>query len=326
MVDDSKVAAAVLASIFKKQGLANVFTANSAAEALRILGADQPEALESQEEYDLIMLDIVMPDMDGIQTCSAIKSVERLRDVPVIMTTGLTDFESLRQAFEAGAMDFLTKPINEVELMARVRSALALKAEIDERKAHEKKLLEITARLSAANKELRRLSSLDGLTGLANRRLFDNTLEKEWRRGLRQQTRLAIVMMDIDHFKLYNDHYGHLAGDECLKQVAGALLTCLRRPGDLLARYGGEEFVALLPDTDKAGAMLLAKYARVAVEGLAIPHAGSPVAKVVTISLGVASSIPQSGQNATELVEAADKALYRAKGKGRNQVVAGSLQ
>jgi len=326
VVDDSKVAAAVLASIFKKQGLANVFTANSAAEALRILGADQPEALESQEEYDLIMLDIVMPDMDGIQTCSAIKSVERLRDVPVIMTTGLTDFESLRQAFEAGAMDFLTKPINEVELMARVRSALALKAEIDERKAHEKKLLEITARLSAANKELRRLSSLDGLTGLANRRLFDNTLEKEWRRGLRQQTRLAIVMMDIDHFKLYNDHYGHLAGDECLKQVAGALLTCLRRPGDLLARYGGEEFVALLPDTDKAGAMLLAKYARVAVEGLAIPHAGSPVAKVVTISLGVASSIPQSGQNATELVEAADKALYRAKGKGRNQVVAGSLQ
>ncbi len=326
MVDDSKVAAAVLASIFKKQGLANVFTANSAAEALRILGADQPEALESQEEYDLIMLDIVMPDMDGIQTCSAIKSVERLRDVPVIMTTGLTDFESLRQAFEAGAMDFLTKPINEVELMARVRSALALKAEIDERKAHEKKLLEITARLSAANKELRRLSSLDGLTGLANRRLFDNTLEKEWRRGLRQQTRLAIVMMDIDHFKLYNDHYGHLAGDECLKQVAGALLTCLRRPGDLLARYGGEEFVALLPDTDKAGAMLLAKYARVAVEGLAIPHAGSPVAKVVTISLGVASSIPQSGLIASDLVLAADKALYRAKGKGRNQVVAGSLQ
>jgi two-component system chemotaxis family response regulator WspR len=325
VVDSSKVAAAALASIFTKQGLTNIATAASAAEALALLGADRPVAPENWAEFDLILFDIMMPDMDGIQACGIIKGVERLRDVPVIMTTGRTDFEALRRAFAAGAMDYLTKPINEVELMARVTSALALKAEIDERKAREKQLLELTERLSAANRELRRLSSLDGLTGLANRRLFDAALEREWRRALRQQTQLAIVMMDIDHFKLYNDHYGHLAGDDCLKQVAGALQTCLRRPGDLLARYGGEEFVALLADTDQAGAMLLANYARQAVENLGLPHAKSPVAKVVTVSLGVAATAPQKGLPAAGLVEAADQALYRAKKRGRNQVVAGSF-
>lgn len=325
VVDDSKVAAAALASIFTKQGLTNITTAHSAEEAIQTLGVGRAKTPEEDNEFDLILLDIVMPDMDGIKACSLIKGVDRLRDVPVIMTTGRTDFETLREAFEAGAMDYLTKPINKVELMARVNSALALKAEIDQRKAREKQLLDMTARLSVANKELKRLSSMDGLTGVANRRLFDTTLEREWRRAMRQQTRLAIVMMDIDHFKLYNDHYGHQAGDDCLKQVAKALETCLRRPGDLLARYGGEEFVALLPDTDQSGTMLLANYARMAVEKLAMPHADSPVSSVVTVSLGVAAEIPQRESHAAELVEAADKALYRAKKKGRNQVVAGSL-
>jgi diguanylate cyclase (GGDEF)-like protein len=325
LVDDSKLAAAALTSIFTTQGLTNITTAHSAEEAIKTLGVGQAKKQAEDNGFDLILLDIVMPDMDGIKACSLIKSIDRLRDVPVIMTTGRTDFESLHQAFEAGAMDYLTKPINEVELMARVNSALALKAEIDQRKAREKQLLDMTARLSEANKELRRLSSMDGLTGVANRRLFDTTLEREWHRAVRQQTRLAVVMMDIDHFKLYNDHYGHQAGDDCLKQVSTALQTCLRRPGDLLARYGGEEFVALLPETDQAGAMILAGYARKAVENLALPHAESPVAPVVTVSLGVAAVVPQRENKAAKLVEAADKALYRAKKKGRNQTVAGSV-
>ncbi len=325
LVDDSRLALAALESTFNNQGLPNVFTARSAEEALKMLGVGQEDNPDETSGYDLILMDIVMPDMDGIKACQLLKGDDRIRDVPVIITTSRTDFESLHQAFEAGAMDYLTKPINEVELMARVNSALALKAEIDRRKAREQQLLEMTTRLSQANKELKRLSSMDGLTGVANRRLFDNSLDIEWRRAKRSQTRLGIVMMDIDHFKLYNDHYGHLAGDECLKKVAGALQTCLRRPSDLLARYGGEEFVALLPDTDQSGAMLLAKYGRLAVEKLALPHADSPVSEVVTVSLGVAAVVPQNGRKATELVEAADKALYQAKKKGRNQVVASSL-
>lgn len=324
VVDDSKLALAALEATFTSQGLTNIYTARSAREAMRMLGIDDQAGQTQTGEFDLVLMDIVMPDVDGIEACKLIKENELTRDVPVIITTSRTDFESLRLAFEAGAMDYLTKPINEVELMARVTSALTLKEETDRRKAREQDLLEMTSMLSAANKELRRLSSMDGLTEVANRRLFDDTLDVEWRRAMRNQTKLAIVMMDIDHFKLYNDQYGHLAGDECLKRVAGALLTCLRRPSDLLARYGGEEFVALLPDTEQSGAMTLAEYGRKAVLRLAMPHAASPVAEVVTVSLGVAATIPRHGRKATELVEAADRALYQAKKKGRNRVVAGA--
>lgn len=323
VVDESEQSLAELESTFVSRGLTNLATARSAEEAMGLLEVSGNGQPAEELDCDLILMNIAMPGLDGIETCKLIKGDERTRDVPVIMTTSRQDFESLRQAFEAGAMDYLTKPINDVELMARVNSALALKAEIDRRKAREQELLEITAMLSKANQELKRLSSLDGLTGVANRRLFDDTLDIEWRRAVRSQTDLALVMMDIDHFKLYNDHYGHQAGDECLKKVARALQTCLRRPADLLARYGGEEFVALLPETDQAGAGLLAEHARLAVQNLAIPHADSPVAKMVTISLGTASTIPRNGREAEELVQAADQALYQAKNQGRNQVAAG---
>ena len=323
VVDDSRLALAALEATFVNQGMTNIVTARSAEEALKLLGIDNGADPAQAADYDLILLDIVMPDMDGIKVCKRLKGQDLTRDIPVIMTTSRTDFESLRQAFEAGAMDYLTKPINEVELMARANSALALKAEIDQRKSREQQLLELTARLSEANKELKRLSSMDGLTGVANRRLFDESLRAEWRRAMRNQSMLTIVMVDIDHFKLYNDQYGHLAGDECLKKVAAAMQSCLRRPADLLARYGGEEFVALLPDTNQSGALQLANHARRMVQKLAIPHAASPVAEAVTVSLGVASAIPQQGQDAASLVETADKALYRAKNNGRNQVAAG---
>ncbi|KMY66777.1 hypothetical protein AAU61_16225 [Desulfocarbo indianensis] len=325
-VDDSRLALTALKDTFTQQGLTSVSTAHSAAEALTILGVGKTVAVKEDEEFDLIILDIVMPDMDGIKACKIIKNVDRLKDVPIIIVTSRTDYDSLAEAFQAGAMDYITKPIHAVELMARVHSALALKAEVDRRKAREQQLIEMTSRLSEANQELKRLSSLDGLTGVANRRLFDVTLEQEWRRSMRQKRSLALVMMDIDFFKLYNDHYGHQAGDECLKQVSAAIQKCLRRPADLLARYGGEEFVALLPDTDLPGAFTLAEYARRGIERLALAHSFSKAAPVVTVSLGVAAIIPENRFKPAQLLGAADQALYRAKEEGRNRAVTGAVE
>jgi len=324
-VDDSRLALTSLEDTFAQQGLTRVTSARSAVEALTILGVGKAVEIREDDGFDLIILDIVMPDMDGIKACKLIKNVDRLKDIPIIIVTGRTDYDSLAEAFQAGAMDYITKPIHAVELMARVRSALTLKAEVDRRKAREQELIEMASRLSQANKELKRLSSLDGLTGVANRRLFDVTLEREWLRSMRQKRSLALIMMDIDFFKLYNDHYGHQAGDECLKKVSSAVQKCLRRPADLLARYGGEEFVALLPDTEQSGAMSLADFVRRGIERLALAHGYSEAAPVVTVSLGAAALIPESRFRPAQLLGAADRALYRAKEKGRNRAVAGSV-
>lgn len=168
--------------------------------------------------------------------------------------------------------------------------------------------------------EMRAFSHIDGLTGIANRRRYDECIEEEFRRARRNATLLALIMVDIDHFKNYNDNYGHQAGDACLKAVAAALNGALHRPGDLLARYGGEEFVVVLPCTDREGAYLIAENMRGAIEALNIRHAASDVADHVTISLGVAALIPYHSRELDELQVAADKALYQAKREGRNRV------
>jgi diguanylate cyclase (GGDEF)-like protein len=178
-------------------------------------------------------------------------------------------------------------------------------------------------RLTEANLKLQRISQLDGLTGIANRRYFDEYLNKEWRRALRGAQMLALIMTDVDHFKAYNDCYGHQAGDDCLRKMARALSAEVRRPADLLARYGGEELVAVLPDTSLEGALLIAENMRLAVEALAIPHAKSPTVSHVTLSLGVAAVVPTPATLPKLLIEAADKALYQAKAEGRNRVCAG---
>lgn len=172
-------------------------------------------------------------------------------------------------------------------------------------------------------KLLERLSATDGLTGIANRRNFDDTLAREWRRAIRDGSIISLLMCDIDFFKLYNDHYGHLAGDDCLRRIAAALASCARRPADLAARYGGEEFVCLLPATDAPGAMQIAESLRRSVEQLDIPHERSSVAPHVTISVGVATIAPQRGQLPSELVRRADERLYEAKKNGRNRIEAG---
>lgn len=178
----------------------------------------------------------------------------------------------------------------------------------------------INQQLEEANQRLQRLSSIDGLTGIANRRQLDETLQAEWRRAFRHDSPMSMVMFDLDEFKRFNDAYGHQAGDECLRQVAAALGDGLRRGGDLVARYGGEEFAAVLPDSDLRGALQYAEAARLAVENLAISHGSSPVGKVVTVSVGVASILPRRGGSPTELISRADQALYQAKRKGKNRV------
>lgn len=182
------------------------------------------------------------------------------------------------------------------------------------------RLATINRQLEEANQRLQHLSSIDGLTGIANRRQFDEALESEWRRAFRNDTSLALVMLDLDEFKRFNDTYGHQRGDECLRQVASTLKLSLRRAGDLIARYGGEEFVAILPDCDIPGALRYAETVRAAVQELAIPHKSSPVSRIVTLSAGVSAAFPRRGAYPDELIARADQALYLAKGSGKDKV------
>jgi two-component system, chemotaxis family, response regulator WspR len=210
-------------------------------------------------------------------------------------------------------------------LLARLRSALALKPERDRRKSRERELLEVTRRLREANQALETLSNHDALTGVANRRYFDARLAHEWSRAMRDGTSLALILLDIDYFKLFNDCYGHLQGDTCLREVAGALQGTLKRPGDLLARYGGEEFIVLLPQTNLEGVRAVAEALRRSVDNLHIPHIASPHAQQVTISLGAATLIPDRHNSRELLLHVVDSALYAAKHEGRNRVKVGTL-
>lgn len=248
---------------------------------------------------DLILLDVILPGMDGYEVCETLKASSQTKHIPVIFLTGKDEIADEAHGLEVGAIDYVTKPISAPILKARVHNHLELKRHRD---------------------LLTRISATDGLTGIPNRRYFDEYILTEWRSASRNQTPLSVVLMDIDFFKPFNDNYGHLVGDDCLKEVAQVLDASLNRPADLAARYGGEEFVAVLPETDANGAWLIADKLRQAVAGLGIPHEYSKVADNVTLSLGVATCIPTVLSTPEELLQAADKSLYKAKMSGRNQV------
>ena len=268
----------------------------------------------------VILQDLVMPDIDGLTLLKYYRAHPDIRNIPVIVLSVKEEPKVKSEAFYLGANDYLVKLPDEVELVARLRyhsKAYVYQLQRDEAF---KALQESQQRLAEMNKRLMRLSILDGLTGIPNRRRFDESLGIEWKRAMRNKTPISLILMDIDYFKLYNDHYGHQEGDECLKKVAKTLESLIQRPTDLVSRYGGEEFVALLPETGPDGAKILAERMRQTVEELCIPHQQSKVSKCVTLSLGVASVVPERGESAEKLVEMADKALYKAKQSGRNRV------
>ena len=285
--------------------------------------------LYSQQNPDIILLDAMMPVMDGFTCCQKIHALScshlppisqqaewetsphsvnsllaSLARKPILMITALEDTESVNRAFEVGATDYITKPIHWAVLQHRVRRLIE--------RSH------LYQQLELANKELHRLANLDGLTQLANRRRFDEYLEREWRRMVRDQTWLSLILCDIDFFKSYNDTYGHQAGDTCLQKVARVIQEEAKRPADLAARYGGEEMAVILPGTDSEGAFKVSQRIYKAVKELGLEHSASSICHCVTLSLGVTSMIPMSHISPNVLIKQADQALYRAKEAGRD--------
>lgn len=282
-----------------------------------------PRAIEIKAT--VILQDLVMPDVDGMTLVRFYRNNPSTRDIPIIVLSSKDDPHVKSEAFYQGANDYLVKLPEQVELLARIRahskSYLAQKERDEAYQAMRKmqaQLQIMNTQLEKNNRELQRLSSMDGLTGLANRRQFDETLDTEWLRAMRTETALSLLFADIDFFKRYNDSYGHQAGDEALKQVARILRQTVHRPADLVGRYGGEEFVMVLPETTTEGALTVAENILAAVRQVGITHEQSDAAAFLTLSIGIATMKPKEGEQPEALVSAADRALYRAKERGRN--------
>lgn len=294
VVDDQPVNIQTLFEIFHDDH--EVFVATSGKQAIEAAQRIMP---------DLILLDVVMPDMGGLEVCRLLKESQDTRDLPIIFVTAQDSPEDETRGLEAGAVDFISKPVNPAVVRARVQTHLTLKSQAD---------------------QLRSMVFIDGLTGVANRRRFDESLKSEWNRCSRFNLPLALFMADIDHFKKYNDLYGHQAGDLCLQKVAAILNEQVGRSYDLVARYGGEEFACILPGIDISVALDKAQKMIQAVSDCALQHAASETAPIVTVSLGVAVVVPGTGRQPEELLAAADAQLYNAKNNGRNQVCGQELE
>ena len=279
------------------------------------------EAAEAEEKrIDLILMDVMMPGMDGIEACQRIKAQDGLRDIPVIMVTIRDDEEALAQAFAMGATDYIIKPVKEIELLARVRAALKLKRETDRRKAREQELVELTRQLDIMNRRLMHMVPRDNLTEVGNRRYFDEILVREWNRARRDAVPLSLLMVDLDDFKKFNETHGRDKGDECLRKVADVLRCVLKRAGDTVVRYGGEEFAAILPNTPNGGALVVAHEFMEQMAALAIGCGGASMGVSLAVSIGLATAEPCRGSDMQGLIVAAEGALYLAKGEGGNRI------
>jgi diguanylate cyclase (GGDEF)-like protein len=293
IVDDDSGNIEVLADLLESEY--EVVFATSGAQALELVHRSAP---------DLVLLDVMMPGMDGYELCAHLKGDGETADIPVIFITGLDDAAAETRGLELGAVDYVTKPFSPAIVRMRVRNHMELKRSRD---------------------AITQLAITDGLTGLANRRRFDETLDLEYRRHSRSGGWFSLILLDIDHFKAFNDTYGHVAGDDCLRNVAGAV-GAARRTSDLAARYGGEEFACILPETHERGAMTVAQAIQSGIRALAIPHGASSTTNRVTASLGVVSTLCSPAMTSLDVVTAADAALYRAKAEGRDRIVVGEMK
>jgi len=277
---------------------------------------------------DLVLLDISMPEMNGYEVCERLKADPETARIPILFLSALDEpFDKVR-AFDVGAADYIGKPFQIPEVMARIEHQLARsRLELDlERRNQEladknAALLRLSEALEQANRELARLTVTDPLTGLANRRRIHEAIDEEWRRALRNREPVSALMIDIDCFKLFNDTYGHLEGDACLRSVSEAIRGSTRRAGDVVGRWGGEEFLVILSGMGRDDAGRQGERIRSAVESLAIPHQASSAASVVTVSVGAATVVPGEQREPNQLLAKADQALYRAKAQGRNRSV-----
>ncbi|MBF0212684.1 MAG: diguanylate cyclase [Magnetococcales bacterium] len=290
IVDDEPINIAVLTDILEERY--EILFATDGAKAIELAKSAQP---------DLILLDVMMPGLDGYAVCARLKQERDTAHLPVIFVTAMSDVNDEARGLELGAMDYITKPVSPPVVRARVRNQIELKH---------------------ARDQLLRLAVTDALTGLANRRHFDSVLEKEYLRLARTRGMLSLILFDVDHFKAFNDTYGHLAGDDCLRRIGGVVLQTITRAADLGARYGGEEFACILPETNHGGAVSLAEKLRGEILALGIPHVKSSVAKHVTASLGVVTVRCIAGRSPLHVVAQADEQLYAAKSAGRNRIQA----
>lgn len=293
IVDDQPVNIQALYAVFAHTF--QVFMATTGEQALKV-------AL--QERPDIILLDVILPDIHGHDVCLRLKKQAETADIPILFVTAQSDPEEETRALEVGGMDFIQKPINPAVVRARVNTQLVLKRQTD---------------------LLKRMAFIDGLTHIFNRRYMDDRLASEWGRAQRNGDALCVVMIDVDHFKLYNDCYGHQQGDDCLRRVASALKHALWRPCDVVTRYGGEEFACILPDTSLQGALQVAQRLGDAVEGQQIPHERSSARPHVSVSIGVA--VKPAGVEGTlaDLLVLADANLYEAKRQGRARTCGSEL-
>lgn len=320
VADDDNTIRKMLRKVMEKEGYRVVEVTN---------GQQCLDAYETVKP-DIVLLDAVMPEMDGFTCCKQLLQIARNNLIlalanldtdsglgstviskiwertPILMITSLNDEESVDRAFEAGATDYITKPIHWAVLRQRLRRLL--------------QQAQVYKQLEAANLALQQLANVDGLTGLANRRRFDNYLNTQWINLAQEGAPMSLILCDIDCFKFYNDQYGHPAGDVCLQKVGNILNTKAEKHRDLVARYGGEEFAVIMPYTHAAGAFHVATSMHAGVSNLRIVHEKSIVSQYVTLSMGVATIIPSWESAPSDLIAAADKALYQAKAEGRNRI------
>ncbi len=290
LIDDDMSMIAYLSILLADKG--EVIAASSGEAGLDLARSNKP---------DLILLDVSMEEMDGFEVCKRLKSDSSTAGIPVLFVTAGDDEEMEVKALELGAVDFITKPLRTAIVRARVDTQLALRK---------------------SSMQLQQLVHLDGLTKLYNRRFFDSRLETEIARHRRQKMAMAIALIDVDHFKIFNDTLGHQAGDDCLRTIARALAVCTRRPGEVVARFGGEEFVVIIPDCSSESAERYGRWLCERITELQMEHPTSTT-RQVTVSVGIASRIPDQRLTAREMVELADRALYQAKDEGRNRCVVG---